>query len=149
MHEQFRFRSFLHYFLRNSFNCYRWADDYDTLEYKHGFIQWLFVFFVLFFANLSLGDSLTRRHSFPIKEHGMNWESQPLQQHEVDSLKSDEAAIARLIGSYKLMLNFYGMRLVDEDMGLLQRSLPPRNYETRYRNLVCELFMVFVSTYSC
>jgi hypothetical protein len=65
----------------------------------------------------------------------MNWESQPLQKHERAAMRSDAAVRARVLRSYELMLDFYGMRLVDRDTGLLDVSLPPRNHEARYRNL--------------
>ncbi|ESK95740.1 opioid growth factor receptor-like 1-like [Moniliophthora roreri MCA 2997] len=89
----------------------QWWGDYETLEYNHGFIQWL----------------------FPIREHGMNFQSQPLQPHELKSMKSDPAVIQRILTSYKLMLVFYGMNLVSEETGLLERS---QDYKPRYRNLV-------------
>ncbi|KAL1743171.1 opioid growth factor receptor conserved region-domain-containing protein [Schizophyllum fasciatum] len=92
----------------------KWFGDYDKLEYKHGFIQWL----------------------FPIREYGVNYEAQPLQRHELEAMKADSDIVDRLIKSYKLMLDFYGMRLVSEETGLLDRALPPRNHEARYRNLV-------------
>jgi hypothetical protein len=66
----------------------------------------------------------------------MNYESQPLQKHERAAMRADPTAIARVVRSYELMLDFYGMRLVDPETGLLERSLPPRNYAHRYRNLV-------------
>jgi hypothetical protein len=66
----------------------------------------------------------------------MNYESQPLQIHERDAMKSDPVIKQRLQRSYELMLDFYGMRLLDANTGLLDRSLPPRNYESRYKNLV-------------
>jgi hypothetical protein len=75
---------------------------------------------------------------FPIREHGMNYESQPLQAHEISSMKADDAIIQRVIRAYSLMLDFYGMRLVTPKTGLLDRSLPPRNYANRYRNLISE-----------
>lgn len=75
----------------------------------------------------------------------MNFESQPLQQHEIESMKSDPAIIERILLSYKLMLDFYGMRLVDVESGLIDRSLPPRNYATRYRNLVREFQSCYFS----
>jgi len=92
----------------------RWLGKYDKLEYKHGYIQWL----------------------FPIREYGMNYESQPLQAHEIRAMKADPTIVARIIESYKLMLDFYGMRLVSADTGLVARVLPPKNYAGRYRNLV-------------
>ncbi|KAF5311698.1 hypothetical protein D9611_009418 [Ephemerocybe angulata] len=91
-----------------------WLGDYETLEYRHGFIQWL----------------------FPIREHGMNYESQPLQGHEIEAMKADPEVIKRIVTSYKLMLDFYGMRLISEDSGLVGRSSPPRDFAKRYRNLV-------------
>lgn len=68
----------------------------------------------------------------------MNYESQPLQRHEIASMKSDPRIIERVFTSYKLMLDFYGMRLVSEESGLVDRALPPRNYASRYQNLIRE-----------
>ncbi|THU93931.1 hypothetical protein K435DRAFT_724883 [Dendrothele bispora CBS 962.96] len=92
----------------------QWQGDYNTLEYGHGFIQWL----------------------FPIREYGMNFQSQPLQLHEIHSMKEDPKIIQRLIESYKLMLDFYGMQLVDQETGELDRPSPPRKYTPRYKNLI-------------
>jgi len=66
----------------------------------------------------------------------MNYESQPLQVHEVNAMKADPVIIERIIESYKLMLDFYGMRLNSSETGLVGRALPPRNYAARYYNLV-------------
>lgn len=74
-------------------------------------------------------DGFTR---FPIQEYGMNWDSLPLQEHEVQIMMHDPIILQRLLRSYALMLDFYGMRLLSEDTGLLERST---NYEDRYRNL--------------
>jgi len=76
---------------------------------------------------------------FPIREYGMNYASQPLQLHEIDSMKADSHIIDRILASYQLMLDFYGMQLLSSDTGLLVRSLPPKNHAPRYRNLVREL----------
>lgn len=43
----------------------KWWGDYGKLEVHHGYIQWL----------------------FPIREEGMNWDSQALQLHELQKLK--------------------------------------------------------------
>ncbi|KAJ7644231.1 opioid growth factor receptor conserved region-domain-containing protein [Roridomyces roridus] len=66
---------------------------------------------------------------FPIREPGMNGQSQVLQPHELTALKEKPEAIERLVTSYKLMLDFYGMRLVSEETGAIDRA-------HRYRNLV-------------
>jgi hypothetical protein len=66
----------------------------------------------------------------------MNYESQPLYKHEVERMKADPVIIQRVIESYKLMLDFYGMRLASEATGLVERSLRPKDYQTRYHNLV-------------
>ncbi|OSD07496.1 hypothetical protein PYCCODRAFT_1430743 [Trametes coccinea BRFM310] len=87
-----------------------WKTDYNKLEYKHGYIQWL----------------------FPLQEYGMNYEAQPLQKHEITLMKADEAILERLHRSYTMMLGFYGMELVSRDTGELRRA---DNWEERYRNL--------------
>lgn len=77
----------------------------------------------------------------------MNYESQPLQLHEIQAMKSNPVIIERVIQSYRLMLDFYGMRLISAESGLVDRVLPPRNFETRYRNLVrtCKLPSIYTS----
>ncbi|KAG6890819.1 hypothetical protein C0995_003252 [Termitomyces sp. Mi166 len=72
---------------------------------------------------------------FPIQERGMNYESQPLQRHEIRAMKANTAILGRIMTSYKTMLDFYGMRLISVDSGLVDRSLPPRNFASRYNNL--------------
>lgn len=66
----------------------------------------------------------------------MNYESQPLQVHELESMRLDLDIIKRIVSSYELMLDFYGMRLVSLETGEVERSLPPRNFAARYKNLV-------------
>jgi hypothetical protein len=52
--------------------------------------------------------SLIIRIRFPIREYGMNFESQPLQEHEIEEMKASEEIIERILRSYRLMLSFYG-----------------------------------------
>ncbi|KXN88256.1 Opioid growth factor receptor [Leucoagaricus sp. SymC.cos] len=92
----------------------QWLGDFRKLEYEHGFIQWL----------------------FPIRENGVNWESQPIQPHEIEAMKTNTEIMTRVVRSYELMLDFYGMRMLSLETGLLGRALRPGNYESRYRNLV-------------
>ena len=52
-------------------------------------------------------------------------------------MTEDETIMRRVITSYKLMLDFYGMRLENEVTGLISRS---NNYAVQYRNLCSTLF---------
>eukprot|EP00732_Lithocolla_globosa_P005285 Lithocolla_globosa_v1_NODE_5385_length_1249_cov_15.352596.p1 type:complete len:266 gc:universal NODE_5385_length_1249_cov_15.352596:891-94(-) len=88
----------------------QWAGNYFNLEANHGFIQWL----------------------FPIREHGMNFESVPLQKHEIDLFLQDPNCGQRLVKSYQLMLDFYGMRIKTLETGELERS---ERYLERYQHL--------------
>ena len=72
---------------------------------------------------------------FPLQEYGVNYEAQPLQKHEIASMKTDPAIIDRLKRSYRMMLGFYGMELVSYETGELRRAT---NWQERYRNLVGE-----------
>ena len=65
----------------------------------------------------------------------MNYESQPLQRHEIASMKADSQVIERFKRSYQMMLGFYGMELVSEETGELRRA---QNWKERFQNLVGE-----------
>jgi len=85
--------------------------QYATLEREHGYIQWL----------------------FPIRESGMNFSAMPLEPHEIDKMKGSPTVIERIIKSYTMMLDFYGMRLLSHETGLIDRS---ENCASRYHNLL-------------
>ncbi|XP_070565597.1 opioid growth factor receptor-like [Ptychodera flava] len=87
-----------------------WWGVYDRLERHQGYIQWI----------------------FPIREKGMNYQSQELQLHEAEGIKSDKQAWARVLKSYEMMLDFYGMKLVDKEKGTIQRAA---NWKERYSHL--------------
>ncbi|XP_070566946.1 uncharacterized protein [Ptychodera flava] len=87
-----------------------WWGDYEKLERHNGYIQWI----------------------FPIREKGMNYQSQELQLHEAEGIKRDKKAWARVLKSYEMMLDFYGMKLVDKEKGTIQRAA---NWKGRYRHL--------------
>jgi len=77
----------------------------------------------------------------------MNGLSQPLQEHEIHDMKVLADVMTRVLRSYKLMLSFYGMSLIDEDTGLLDRSDyetrsmdPKKRNQSRYQNLVRACF---------
>ncbi|KAG5274799.1 hypothetical protein AALO_G00140240 [Alosa alosa] len=88
----------------------KWKGDYSRLERVHTFIQWL----------------------FPIREDGMNEEAYKLTKDEIKAFTEDETAKERLRRSYELMLDFYGIKLVDHQTGDVQRA---ENWKERYHNL--------------
>jgi hypothetical protein len=78
-----------------------WRGDFDTLESRHGYIQWL----------------------FPVQSRsGANSESQELFAHEIAAMVADAAVRARVRDAYAMMLEFYGLRLADNDTGRVERS---------------------------
>ncbi|KZT58172.1 hypothetical protein CALCODRAFT_411204, partial [Calocera cornea HHB12733] len=77
--------------------------DWDQLEWKHDFVQWL----------------------FPIREQGVNPRARPLQVHEIGRMKDSELVMERFRESYEIMLAFYGLRLVDPATGELDVTLAP------------------------
>ncbi|XP_006821062.1 uncharacterized protein LOC102805320 [Saccoglossus kowalevskii] len=87
-----------------------WWGKYDKLESHHGFIQWI----------------------FPIRESGMNSQAQELQLHEAKAICEDKKAHERVLKSYEMMLDFYGMKLVNKDTGEIERA---KHWEKRYQNL--------------
>lgn len=85
-----------------------WYGNHRLLEQHHGYIQWL----------------------FPIREDSpFNGRAQRLMRHEIEKMKSDTEVRKRLILSYRLMLEFYGMQLKDENTGAVGRG---PNWRERY-----------------
>jgi hypothetical protein len=66
---------------------------------------------------------------------GMNYQAQPLQLHEIAKMTASTVVLERIVISYTLMLDFYGMKLLSSDTGLIGRS---DSYQPRYRNLLGE-----------
>lgn len=64
--------------------------------------------------------------------------------HEIGMMRNNEKITRRLMRSYEMMLDFYGMCMLS-DTGLLGRSLPPRDFKSRYRNLHSEWVSIKVS----
>ncbi|CAM4640668.1 unnamed protein product [Lepidochelys olivacea] len=87
-----------------------WQEDYETLEENHSYIQWL----------------------FPLRERGMNWRAKPLTCKEIQAFKKSKEVMQRFIRAYKLMLGFYGINLIDQGTGEVQRA---ENWCQRFRNL--------------
>lgn len=59
----------------------KWFGDYTKLENDPGYIEWL----------------------FPLQGKGHNQYAEPLQKHEILSIKKDKKALKRVLTSYKLM----------------------------------------------
>lgn len=91
-----------------------WWHDHDRLESHHGYIQWL----------------------FPIRESGMNWHAQELQQHEAEAIQKDEKAMERFVKSYEMMLHFYGLKLLNRETGEVDRA---KNWRERFHHLNCSM----------
>ncbi|XP_072270536.1 opioid growth factor receptor-like isoform X1 [Pyxicephalus adspersus] len=87
-----------------------WKDHYDILEENHNYIQWL----------------------FPLRELGKNSYASPLHEDEIEMMKKDADVKKRLCEAYKLMLNFYGIQLLDEISGKVGQA---ENWQERYKNL--------------
>ncbi|XP_017305697.1 opioid growth factor receptor-like protein 1 [Ictalurus punctatus] len=92
-----------------------WFGDYKKLEHVHSYIQWL----------------------FPTQENGMNASSVQNLSHVLNPkaiklFHRDEVMKKRLLTSYKLMLDFYGIELVSEETGEVRRSV---NWKERFENL--------------
>ncbi|XP_075032837.1 opioid growth factor receptor-like [Mixophyes fleayi] len=88
----------------------RWKNDYNRLEMNHLYIPWL----------------------FPLQEAGRNPDAKPLTIHEIQIMQADEDVMGRFLESYKLMLGFYGITLLDEKTGEVTRA---KNWEKRFKNL--------------
>ncbi|XP_073537146.1 opioid growth factor receptor-like protein 1 [Phyllobates terribilis] len=87
-----------------------WWNDYQKLEENHSYIQWL----------------------FPLREPGVNPYATPLTPAEIERMRADKDVMWRLLESYKLMLGFYGIQLLDEKTGEVSRT---EKWEERYQNL--------------
>lgn len=86
----------------------KWRGQYDILESKHGYIQWL----------------------FPIRERsGANYASQPLCPIEIPGLTDLRNVVLR---SLDIMLDFYGMRILNRKTFEIART---EEYEGRFLNL--------------
>ncbi|KAL4225056.1 Opioid growth factor receptor-like protein 1 [Mactra antiquata] len=87
----------------------QWFGDYEKLERNHTYIHWL----------------------FPITESsGMNYQAQRLYDHEAEYIKTHEELKNRVFHSFEMMLDFYGMAIVN---GEFCRN--ETNWEARYTHL--------------
>ncbi|XP_067856300.1 opioid growth factor receptor-like protein 1 isoform X2 [Heptranchias perlo] len=87
-----------------------WKGEYELLERNHSYIQWL----------------------FPLREPGMNWHAKELTRQEIKLFKESEIAKKRLIKAYEIMLDFYGIQLVNRETGEVRRT---HHWRQRFNNL--------------
>jgi hypothetical protein len=86
-----------------------WKGNYKKLEARHDFIQWL----------------------FPIRElSAFNGDAQALQLHEAERIQKEFPDKVQAV--YELMLDFYGMQLLNAKTGVIGRK---PNHEDCYANL--------------
>ncbi|NWZ66365.1 OGFR factor, partial [Acrocephalus arundinaceus] len=69
---------------------------------------------------------------FPLRERGMNWHARPLTCQEIQAFRKSKEVMDRFVRAYKLMLGFYGINLVNEETGELERA---ENWRERFENL--------------
>lgn len=87
----------------------KWRGDYDKLEHNHTYIQWL----------------------FPLREQGLNFYAHELTQDEIKEFQSTREAKRRFVAAYSMMLDFYGVKLLDKN-GNVARAV---NWEQRFQHL--------------
>eukprot|EP00753_Platysulcus_tardus_P013963 PLAT3944.3.p1 GENE.PLAT3944.3~~PLAT3944.3.p1 ORF type:complete len:287 (-),score=99.63 PLAT3944.3:134-994(-) len=78
-----------------------WFGQWPLLEAHHGYIQWIFPTFTY---------------------SAFNGDASPLGHEEAAVMRRDVDVGRRIVASYRLMLDFYGMRLLDERKGTVGRS---------------------------
>ncbi|KAL0964441.1 hypothetical protein UPYG_G00323900 [Umbra pygmaea] len=87
----------------------KWRGDYDKLEHNHTYIQWL----------------------FPLREQGLNFYAHELTQEEIKEFQSTREAKRRFLLAYTLMLDFYGIKLLDKNGNVARSS----NWQERFQHL--------------
>ncbi|XP_042188678.1 opioid growth factor receptor-like protein 1 [Callorhinchus milii] len=87
-----------------------WKGDYDKLEHKHTYIQWL----------------------FPLREPGLNWHAEELTAEEIKEFLSTEMATSNYLQVYEIMLDFFGIKLEDRITGKVTRA---ENWKERFQHL--------------
>ncbi|CAN7941749.1 unnamed protein product [Ixodes hexagonus] len=83
---------------------------YDILEMNHDYMPWL----------------------FPTRCKSSNPACQQLQLHEAQSMRQDPVVQGRLLRSYKMMLDFFGLALLDGVKGAVDKA---PHWESRFLNL--------------
>uniref|UniRef100_A0A8C5MS85 RNase H type-1 domain-containing protein n=1 Tax=Leptobrachium leishanense TaxID=445787 RepID=A0A8C5MS85_9ANUR len=94
---------------------HKWQDDYELLELNHDYIQWL----------------------FPTQTQGRNFYSTPLNPQETRLMINTSEVQQRLRRAYKMMLKFFGVKVIGEDEEDTKVTEVERaeNFASRFENL--------------
>lgn len=84
-----------------------WKGDYKKLEAHHGYIQWL----------------------FPNMDMGVNQQAHPLTDEEAEIIRKNPELREKVKVSFKMMLDFYGMELREENKVVLADNATERLQE--------------------
>ncbi|XP_058032429.1 opioid growth factor receptor-like protein 1 isoform X3 [Ahaetulla prasina] len=87
----------------------KWKGDYEKLEHNHTYIQWL----------------------FPLREQGLNFYAKELTTCEIEEFKKTKEAIRRFLLAYKMMLEFFGIKLIDKTGNVARAA----NWQERFQHL--------------
>ncbi|XP_074166660.1 opioid growth factor receptor-like protein 1 isoform X2 [Sminthopsis crassicaudata] len=87
----------------------KWKGDYEKLEHNHTYIQWL----------------------FPLREQGLNFYAKELTTYEIEEFKKTKEATRRFFLAYKMMLEFFGMKLTDKTGNVARAT----NWQERFQHL--------------
>ncbi|CAO2607751.1 Opioid growth factor receptor-like protein 1 [Lemmus lemmus] len=87
----------------------KWKGDYEKLEHNHTYIQWL----------------------FPLREQGLNFYAKELTTYEIEEFKKTKEAIRRFFLAYKMMLEFFGIKLTDKTGNVARAA----NWQERFQHL--------------
>ncbi|XP_021409867.1 opioid growth factor receptor-like protein 1 isoform X2 [Lonchura striata] len=87
----------------------KWKGDYEKLEHNHTYIQWL----------------------FPLREQGLNFYAKELTTYEIEEFKKTKEAIRRFLLAYKMMLEFFGIKLIDKTGNVTRAA----NWQERFQHL--------------
>ncbi|XP_019519554.1 PREDICTED: opioid growth factor receptor-like protein 1 isoform X2 [Hipposideros armiger] len=87
----------------------KWKGDYEKLEHNHTYIQWL----------------------FPLREQGLNFYAKELTTYEIEEFKKTKEAIRRFLLAYKMMLEFFGIKLTDKTGNVARAA----NWQERFQHL--------------
>jgi len=91
-----------------------WSWDYQRLEYTHDYVQWL----------------------FPLEEPSQfNWRAPILDDNVVQAFRTNEQLRMRLLYSFKVMLQFYGLQCNEISSGAIKIT-PSDEYLERKANWI-------------